>query len=79
MDADLRDRMLAGQTSMESGKMERALQHADGGLKGILEIFQRMIPQNLFKLKKFKKIIFLVNCVNLVIVKNTSSMFNNEN
>ena len=49
VDADLRDRMLAGQTSMESEKMERAFQHADGGLKGILEIFQRMIPQNLFK------------------------------
>jgi Na+/H+-dicarboxylate symporter len=46
---ELRDKMLAGQSSIESEKVERAFEHADGGLKGIIEIFQRMIPQNLFK------------------------------
>ena len=46
---ELRDKMLAGQASMEGEKVQQAFQHADGGFKGILEIFQRMIPQNLFK------------------------------
>jgi len=46
---ELRDKMLAGQSSIDGEKVERAFEHADGGLKGIIEIFQRMIPQNLFK------------------------------
>ena len=41
--------MLAGQNSMAGEKLDRAFQNADNGWKGIVEIFQRMIPQNLFK------------------------------
>ena len=49
VDAELREKMLSGQGEMESKKVEKAFEHADGGFKGIIEIFQRMIPQNLFK------------------------------
>lgn len=49
VDPEVREKMLAGQNQMEAGKLERAFENADNGLKGILEIFQRMIPQNLFK------------------------------
>ena len=49
VDADLRDKMLSGQSAMDGSKIEKAFEHADGGLKGIIEIFQRMVPQNLFK------------------------------
>jgi Na+/H+-dicarboxylate symporter len=49
VDAELREKMLSGQGEMEGKKVEKAFEHADGGFKGIIEIFQRMIPQNLFK------------------------------
>ncbi|MBT5715431.1 MAG: dicarboxylate/amino acid:cation symporter [Opitutae bacterium] len=49
VDAELREKMLSGQADMESKKIEQAFEHADDGFKGIIEIFQRMIPQNLFK------------------------------
>ena len=34
---------------MEGKKVEKAFENANGGFKGIIEIFQRMIPKNLFK------------------------------
>ena len=46
---EIREKMLSGQSTLEAQKVEQAFKHADGGMKGILEIFQRMIPQNLFK------------------------------
>lgn len=49
VEPELRDKMLAGQNSMAGEKLDRAFQNADNGWKGIVEIFQRMIPQNLFK------------------------------
>jgi Na+/H+-dicarboxylate symporter len=49
VDAELREKMLGGQGTMEDKKVEKAFENADGGFKGIIEIFQRMIPQNLFK------------------------------
>ena len=49
VDPELREKMLAGQNSMAGEKLDRAFQNADNGWKGIVEIFQRMIPQNLFK------------------------------
>ena len=49
VDPGIREKMLSGQSALEAQKVERAFEHADGGMKGILEIFQRMIPQNLFK------------------------------
>jgi len=49
VDPEIREKMLSGQSALEAQKVERAFEHADGGMKGILEIFQRMIPQNLFK------------------------------
>lgn len=49
VDTELREKMLSGQGKMEGSKIERAFEHADDGFKGIIEIFQRMIPQNLFK------------------------------
>ena len=49
VDAELREKMLSGQGEMEGKKVEKAFEHADGGFKGIIEIFHRMIPQNLFK------------------------------
>ena len=41
VDADLRDKMLSGQSAMDGSKIEKAFEHADGGLKGIIEIFQK--------------------------------------
>ena len=49
VDPEIREKMLSGQSALEAQKVEQAFEHADGGMKGILEIFQRMIPQNLFK------------------------------
>ena len=49
VDPGIREKMLSGQSALEAQKVERAFEHADGGMKGILEIFQRMIPKNLFK------------------------------
>ena len=49
VDAELREKMLSGQGEMEGKKVEKAFEHADGVFNGIIEIFQRMIPQNLFK------------------------------
>lgn len=49
VNAELREKMLSGQNSIENGKIEQAFQHADSGWKGIIEIFQRMVPKNLFK------------------------------
>ncbi|MDG0965616.1 MAG: dicarboxylate/amino acid:cation symporter [Opitutales bacterium] len=49
VDPEIREKMLSGQSALEAQKVEQAFKHADGGMKGILEIFQRMIPQNLLK------------------------------
>lgn len=49
VEPELRDKMLAGQNSIAGEKLDQALKNADKGWKGIFEIFQRMIPQNLFK------------------------------
>lgn len=49
VESEVRDKMLAGESSIAGEKLDKAIQNASNGWKGILEIFQRMIPKNLFK------------------------------
>ena len=49
VEPEIREKMLSGENKMDSGKLEQAFENADNGWKGIFEIFQRMIPQNLSK------------------------------
>ena len=49
VEPEIREKMLSGENKIDSGKLEQAFENADNGWKGIFEIFQRMIPQNLFK------------------------------
>ena len=46
---EIRAQMLDNQSDGHSAKIEGALEQADRGWAGILEIFHRMVPANLFK------------------------------
>ena len=46
---ELKDKMFAQATGMDAAKIEGAMENADKGFRGILEIFQRMVPPNLFE------------------------------
>jgi Na+/H+-dicarboxylate symporter len=41
--------MLSNASDNQSAKIEGAIDHADKGLQGLVEIFHRMVPSNLFK------------------------------
>lgn len=49
VDDQIREKMLSTSTESKSAKIEGAIDHADKGLQGLIEIFHRMIPSNLFK------------------------------
>ena len=49
VDDDIREKMLQSSTDSQSQKIDGALDQADQGLQGLLEIFHRMVPSNLFK------------------------------
>lgn len=49
VDDEIREKMISSSTDSQSHKIEGALEHADQGIQGLLEIFHRMIPSNLFK------------------------------
>lgn len=49
VDDQIREKMLSSSTESQSAKIEGAIDHADKGLQGLIEIFHRMIPSNLFK------------------------------
>ena len=46
---EIRQKMLSSSTESQSAKIEGAIDHADKGLQGLVEIFHRMVPSNLFK------------------------------
>ena len=48
VDPDLRETMLAQESAAHQEKIAGALENASGGFRSVLEIFQRMIPSNLF-------------------------------
>ena len=45
----VRKQMLAGDTSVKSEKIAGAIKQADQGWQGLVEIFHRMVPPNVFK------------------------------
>ena len=49
VDEEVRAKMLSTSDQSQSDKIEGAIDHADKGLQGLLEIFHRMVPSNLFK------------------------------
>ncbi len=49
VDEEVRAKMLSSSAQTQSAKIEGAIDHADKGLQGLLEIFHRMVPSNLFK------------------------------
>ena len=44
VDDEIREKMISSSTDSQSHKIEGALEHADQGIQGLLEIFHRMIP-----------------------------------
>ncbi|MFP6899946.1 MAG: cation:dicarboxylase symporter family transporter, partial [Opitutales bacterium] len=46
---ELKEKMTQQATGMDVAKIEGAMENADKGFRGILEIFQRMVPPNLFE------------------------------
>ncbi|NBQ02632.1 MAG: dicarboxylate/amino acid:cation symporter, partial [Opitutae bacterium] len=49
VDDKVREKMLSSASDSQSAKIEGAIDHADKGLQGLVEIFHRMVPSNLFK------------------------------
>ena len=49
VDDEIREKMLNSPVETQSEKIDGALERADQGLQGLLEIFHRMVPPNLFK------------------------------
>jgi Na+/H+-dicarboxylate symporter len=49
VDDKVREKMLSNASDSQSAKIEGAIDHADKGLQGLVEIFHRMVPSNLFK------------------------------
>ena len=49
VDEKVREKMLSSASDSQSAKIEGAIDHADKGLQGLIEIFHRMVPSNLFK------------------------------
>jgi Na+/H+-dicarboxylate symporter len=49
VDDQIREKMLSSSMESQSAKIEGAIDHADKGLQGLIEIFHRMIPSNIFK------------------------------
>ena len=49
VDDKVREKMLSSASESQSAKIEGAIDHADKGLQGLVEIFHRMVPSNLFK------------------------------
>lgn len=49
VDEKVREKMLSSASDNQSAKIEGAIDHADKGLQGLVEIFHRMVPSNLFK------------------------------
>ena len=49
VDDEIRQKMLNSPVESQSEKIGGALERADQGLRGLLEIFHRMVPPNLFK------------------------------
>ena len=49
VDEKVREKMLSSASDSQSAKIEGAIDHADKGLQGLVEIFHRMVPSNLFK------------------------------
>ena len=49
VDDKIREKMLSNASDSQSAKIEGAIDHADKGLQGLVEIFHRMVPSNLFK------------------------------
>ena len=49
VDDKIREKMLSSASDSQSAKIEGAIDHADKGLQGLVEIFHRMVPSNLFK------------------------------
>jgi len=49
VDDKVREKMLSNASDNQSAKIEGAIDHADKGLQGLVEIFHRMVPSNLFK------------------------------
>jgi Na+/H+-dicarboxylate symporter len=49
VDDKVREKMLSNASDNQSAKIEGAIDHADKGLQGLVEIFHRMVPSNLLK------------------------------
>lgn len=49
VDDQIREKMLSSPSETQTDKIEGALDQADQGFQGLLEIFHRMVPSNLFK------------------------------
>ena len=46
---EIREKMLNSPSGVQTEKVDGAIDQADKGLQGLIEIFHRMVPQNLFK------------------------------
>jgi len=49
VDAGIKEKMLNSSSTAQADKINVAIDQADKGLQGLIEIFHRMVPQNLFK------------------------------
>ena len=49
VDAEIKEKMLTSSSNAQTDKVDGAIDQADKGLQGLIEIFHRMVPPNLFE------------------------------
>ena len=49
VDAEIKQKMLNNSSNAQTDKVDGAIDQADKGLQGLIEIFHRMVPPNLFE------------------------------
>ena len=57
---EIREKMLNSPSGVQTEKVDGAIDQADKGLQGLIEIFQRMVPPNLFKAAKEGQLLGLI-------------------